>query len=245
MGVVLALSAMPSHMLQAHKDSTVAALTTAETYAATALAHELKKERAVHGDALRAQQQQHAQALAAAEADAARAVAAAVEEAHAVHAEAVRAKKAEWERALAEHRQKLTAAQRRQEELREEHEQALLRQEEAAEAKLQQHLRKVKEQHAAAARELRAKHAEVVAAHAAGLSKEQQGSSLTSIRLVATFCSGVIMGTAAWNINHSLPVLSRRRMTIIGSIYAAILILHELPRRCRTPEEVTDPQQGE
>ena len=78
-----------------------------------------------------------------------------------------------------------------------------------------------------------------------GLSKEQQASSLTSMRLVATFCSGVIMGTAAWNINHSFPVLSRRRMTIIGTIYAAILVLHELPRRCRTPKEVTDPQQDE
>ena len=62
-----------------------------------------------------------------------------------------------------------------------------------------------------------------------GLSSDQRASAFTSVRLVATFCSGVVMGMAAWNINHSVPVLSRRRMTIIGTLYAAILVLHELP----------------
>ena len=64
---------------------------------------------------------------------------------------------------------------------------------------------------------------------ARGLSKEQRASASVSVRLVATFCSGVSLGMAAWNINHPYAVLSRRRFAIIGAIYAALLVLHELP----------------
>jgi uncharacterized membrane protein YoaK (UPF0700 family) len=82
---------------------------------------------------------------------------------------------------------------------------------------------------------------------AKGLSSDQRASALTSVRLVATFCSGVVMGMAAWNINHSVPVLSRRRMTIIGSLYAAILVLHELPlgRKETRPIELQKPDDRE
>ena len=64
---------------------------------------------------------------------------------------------------------------------------------------------------------------------AKGVSNEQQASSLVSMRLVSTFCSGVCVGMAAWNVQHPFPVLARRRFAIIGSIYAVILVLHELP----------------
>jgi uncharacterized membrane protein YoaK (UPF0700 family) len=63
-----------------------------------------------------------------------------------------------------------------------------------------------------------------------GLSREQLSSASLSVRVVATFCSGVCAGMAAWNINHSFPSLAQRRFAIIGAIYAAILVLHELPR---------------
>ena len=62
-----------------------------------------------------------------------------------------------------------------------------------------------------------------------GLSKEQRASAMVSVRLVATFCSGVSLGMAAWNIKHPYTVLSRRRFAIIGAIYAALLVLHDLP----------------
>lgn len=64
---------------------------------------------------------------------------------------------------------------------------------------------------------------------AKGISSEQHASALLSIRVVATFCSGVSVGMAAWNIKHNCPVLERRCFAIIGFIYALILVLHELP----------------
>ena len=61
-------------------------------------------------------------------------------------------------------------------------------------------------------------------------SSEQRSSASISIRLAATFCSGVVMGMVGWNAKRlACPAIARRRCAIIGGLYAAILVLHELP----------------
>ncbi len=66
-----------------------------------------------------------------------------------------------------------------------------------------------------------------------GVSSQQKASTVDSIRMVVTFCSGICLGMAAWNSNHPLAKLGsnlhERKYAVFGAIYAAILILHELP----------------
>jgi uncharacterized membrane protein YoaK (UPF0700 family) len=67
-----------------------------------------------------------------------------------------------------------------------------------------------------------------------GLSAQQRTSAADSVRMVATFCSGICLGMVAWNSNHPLvkllgSKLHERRFATFGAIYAAILVLHELP----------------
>lgn len=70
-----------------------------------------------------------------------------------------------------------------------------------------------------------------------GMTKEQRMSAWQSMRIVATFCAGVSVGAAAYNVEHKMVLLSRRRFTIVGAVYAALLVLHELPRKRRESEE--------
>jgi uncharacterized membrane protein YoaK (UPF0700 family) len=66
-----------------------------------------------------------------------------------------------------------------------------------------------------------------------GLSSQQKTSTIDSLRMVVTFCSGICLGMAAWNSKHPIAKLGsslhERRFAVFGAIYAAILILHELP----------------
>jgi uncharacterized membrane protein YoaK (UPF0700 family) len=62
-----------------------------------------------------------------------------------------------------------------------------------------------------------------------GMSESQRASSLLSARVVATFCSGVVIGAAAYNVKHDVRALSSHKFTIVGAIYAAVLLLHEMP----------------
>lgn len=62
-----------------------------------------------------------------------------------------------------------------------------------------------------------------------GMSESQRASSLLSARVVATFCSGVVIGAAAYNVKHDVKALSSHKFTIVGAIYAAVLLLHEMP----------------
>mmetsp|Transcript_5499 Transcript_5499/g.13220 ORF Transcript_5499/g.13220 Transcript_5499/m.13220 type:complete len:287 (+) Transcript_5499:157-1017(+) len=62
-----------------------------------------------------------------------------------------------------------------------------------------------------------------------GLTPEKRASASLSCRVVATFCAGVTLGMAAWNVKHPFEALSKHRFAIFGGVYAGILVLHELP----------------
>lgn len=61
-----------------------------------------------------------------------------------------------------------------------------------------------------------------------GGSKQLHGI-LQSVRVVLTFSSGLAIGAAANKLDAPFAFLPRRKFAIIGAIYAAILLLHELP----------------
>ena len=65
------------------------------------------------------------------------------------------------------------------------------------------------------------------------LNGEQRRSAVVSMRTVGCFTSGVCVGMAAWNGElpwfGARPAISRHRFALIGAIYAAVLVLHELP----------------
>uniref|UniRef100_A0A7S0U8H4 Uncharacterized protein n=3 Tax=Hemiselmis andersenii TaxID=464988 RepID=A0A7S0U8H4_HEMAN len=61
------------------------------------------------------------------------------------------------------------------------------------------------------------------------LGADQTASVFASLRAVFTFLSAVAIGAAAWKVDHPYPAISRHRFTVIGAIYAAVLVLHELP----------------
>lgn len=72
-----------------------------------------------------------------------------------------------------------------------------------------------------------------------GTSESQRTSSLLSARIIATFCSGVAIGAAAYNIKHDVRALSSHKFTIVGGVYAAVLLLHEMQASRRKEEPST------
>ena len=62
-----------------------------------------------------------------------------------------------------------------------------------------------------------------------GLTAPQRRSAFESVRMVAAFCSAIAVGMAASNARGAPPALARAKFTAFGALYAAALVLHELP----------------
>jgi len=62
-----------------------------------------------------------------------------------------------------------------------------------------------------------------------GQSKEQTASVLKSLRVIVAFCLGLSMGAYAGNMSHPFVQITKRRFSLVGALYAAILVLHDTP----------------
>jgi uncharacterized membrane protein YoaK (UPF0700 family) len=60
---------------------------------------------------------------------------------------------------------------------------------------------------------------------AKGKSDEQRANFLKSLRIVLAFAFGLSFGAYAGNMNHPFTQLTKRRFSVMGAIYAAILML--------------------
>jgi len=65
---------------------------------------------------------------------------------------------------------------------------------------------------------------------AKGSSKDQIAAALKPLRVMIAFCLGLTSSAIVNNMNHPFTAISQRRFTFIGALYAAILLLHEVPK---------------
>lgn len=64
---------------------------------------------------------------------------------------------------------------------------------------------------------------------AEGATPQQKASAAHSVKICLTFWAAVTVGMASYNVKHGFKVLSQRKFSIVGGLYALLLLLHDAP----------------